>query len=67
MAFKSFWKRMGLYSGSLVEWVLFYLTLLNLLHLRTSDLGLNRKANSNLGTSNRVDSHIMRGMTSFYR
>jgi hypothetical protein len=30
---------------------LFYLTLLNLVHLRTSDLASKNKANSNLGTS----------------
>jgi len=34
---------------------LFYLTLLNLVHLRTSDLGKNKKTNSKLNTSFIVD------------
>ena len=67
MAFEFFLKRVGLHSGSLVEWVLFYLTLLNLVHLRTSDLSQNRTANSNLGTSFIVDLDWIGGMTSFYR
>ena len=38
---------------------------LNLVHLRTSDLGQNRTANSNLGTSFIVYLDRMRRVTSF--
>ena len=58
-------EKMRLHSGSLVEWVLFYLLLLHLVHLRTSDLASKNKANSNLGTSFIVYLDWIGEMTSF--